>query len=128
MTIVTIKIVAINIVTNCDHRNWRRQLFFHKYKNVLHTMNCWFHNCCGFLRNLVLYKNIAIWYHLYSSKNMKNTHWGVPLLVKLQVTLLLLHGYFSRSLSWTNDTKSCKAYHMLILIHNKFQSNNTTHQ
>ena len=26
----------------------------------------------------------AIWYHLYNSKNMKNTHGGVLLLVKLQ--------------------------------------------
>ena len=26
----------------------------------------------------------AIWYHLYNSKNVKNTHGGVLLLVKLQ--------------------------------------------
>ena len=27
----------------------------------------------------------AIWYHLYNSKNVKNTHGGVLLLVKLQL-------------------------------------------
>ena len=30
----------------------------------------------------------AIWYHLYNSKNVKNTHGGVLLLVKLQAQKL----------------------------------------
>ena len=39
----------------------------------------------------------AIWYHLYNLKNMKKTHGGMLLLLKLQVTLLkvaILHGCF----------------------------------
>ena len=56
----------------------------------------------------------ATWYHLYNLKNVKNTHGGMLLLVKLQAkpaTLLkvtLLHGCFSRFLNCTNGTKSCK--------------------
>ena len=41
----------------------------------------------------------AILYHLYNSKNVKNTHGGV---------LLIHHGCFSRFLNCTNGTKSCK--------------------
>ena len=52
----------------------------------------------------------AIWYHLYNLKNVKNTHGGVLLLVKLQAkSLALLHGCFSRVLNCTNGTKSRKA-------------------
>ena len=29
-----------------------------------------------------------VWYHLYNLKNVKNTHWGVLLLLKLQVSAL----------------------------------------
>ena len=57
----------------------------------------------------------AIWYHLLILKNVKNTHGGVLLLVKLQAFLLkvtLLHGCFSCFLNCKNDTKSCKASHM----------------
>ena len=49
-----------------------------------------------------------IWYHLYNLQNVKNTHGGVLLLVKLQakpVTLLkviFLYGCFSRFLNHTN--------------------------
>ena len=39
----------------------------------------------------------AIWYHLHNLKNMKNTHWGVFLLVNLQV--------FLRFLYYANGTK-----------------------
>ena len=49
---------------------------------------------------------------------MKNTHGGVLILVKLQpATLLkvtLLHGCFSRFLTFTNDTKSRKASHIIM--------------
>ena len=55
----------------------------------------------------------AIWYHVYNLKNMKSTHGGVLLLVKLKpATLLkvtLLHGCFSCSLNFANGTKSRKA-------------------
>ena len=59
----------------------------------------------------------VIWYHMYNLKNVKNTHGGVVLSVKLQAllqvsTLLrvtLLHWCFSRFLNCTNGTKSRKA-------------------
>ena len=57
----------------------------------------------------------AIWYHLYNLKNLKNTHGGVLILVKLPATLLkstLLHGCFSRFLNCTNGTKSRSASHI----------------
>ena len=49
----------------------------------------------------------AIWYHLYNTKNMKNTFGGMLLLVKLQVTFN--HPCFSCFLNYTNGTKSSKA-------------------
>ena len=49
----------------------------------------------------------AIWYHLYNLKNVKNTHGGVLLLLKVT----LLHGRISRSLNCANGTKSRKASH-----------------
>ena len=54
----------------------------------------------------------AIWYHLYNLKNVKNTHGGVLLLVKLQASLkvTLLHGCFSRFLNCTNDTNRAMHY------------------
>ena len=59
----------------------------------------------------------AIWYHLYSLKNVKNTHGGVLLLVKLQgfscrIKVTLFHGCFPRFLNCTNNIKSCNASHM----------------
>ena len=33
----------------------------------------------------------AIWYHLHNLKNVKNTHGGVLLLVKLKASLQLYH-------------------------------------
>ena len=55
----------------------------------------------------------AIWHHLHNLKNVKNTHGGKLLLVKLQPATLtkvaLLHGCFSRFLNCTNDTKSRNA-------------------
>ena len=50
----------------------------------------------------------AIWYCLYNLKNVKNTHGGVLILVKLKLVkckLTLLHGCFSRFLKCTNGTK-----------------------
>ena len=64
----------------------------------------------------------AIWYHLYDLKNVKNTHAGVLLLVKLQA----LSCNFTKSntppwvlwsfINFTNDIKSCKASHICITI------------
>ena len=56
----------------------------------------------------------SIWYHLYNLKNVKNTHGGVLLLVKLQALLkvTLLHGCFSRFLNCTNGTKSHNTSHI----------------
>ena len=64
----------------------------------------------------------AIWYYLYNLKNVKNTHGGVLILVKLQteavsatlLKLTILHGCFSRFLNCTNSTKSCHAPHITI--------------
>ena len=41
----------------------------------------------SYINTLLKSKNVmrcAIWYHLYNLKNVKNTHGGVLLLVKLQ--------------------------------------------
>ena len=59
----------------------------------------------------------AIWYHLSNLKNVKNTHGGMLLLVKLQaksnlLKVTFLYGCFSRFLNCTNNTKSRKASHM----------------
>ena len=67
----------------------------------------------------------AIWYHLYNLKNMKNTHGGVLLLVKLEATLLkvtLLHGCFSRFLNCTNGTKWCKTSHYILTASTKIHA------
>ena len=72
----------------------------------------------------------SIWYLLYILKNVKNTHGGVLLLVKLQALtrkfakVTLFHGYFSPFLSCTNGTKSRKAS-PLIKLHNKNNNNNS---
>ena len=60
----------------------------------------------------------AIWYHLYNLKNVKNTHGGVLILVKLQASslqlkLILLHRCFLRFLNCTNGTKSRNAPHII---------------
>ena len=55
----------------------------------------------------------AIWYHLYNLKNVKNTHGGVLILVKL-LKLTLLQGCFSRFLYCANGTKSLNASHLSI--------------
>ena len=65
----------------------------------------------------------AIQYHVHNLKNVKNTHRGVLLLVKLNrlqpATLLkvtLLHGCFLHFLNCTNGTKSRNALQILIFI------------
>ena len=57
-----------------------------------------------------------ILHHLYNLKNVKNTHAGVILLVKLQALLKasLLHGCFSRFLNCTDGTKSRKVSHICL--------------
>ena len=54
----------------------------------------------------------AIWYHLYNLKNLKNTHGGVLLLIKL-LKVTFLHGYFLRFLNCANGTKSCDVSQMI---------------
>ena len=49
----------------------------------------------------------TVWYDLYNSENVKNTHGGVLLLVTL------LHGCFSRFLNCTNGTKPRNASHIM---------------
>ena len=39
-----------------------------------------------FLQDIEYVVRCAIWYHLYNLKNLKNTHWGVLILVKLQAS------------------------------------------
>ena len=81
-----------------------------------------------FWRLLRLYVMLcAIWYYLYNFKNVKNTHGGVILLVKLQaeactktlLKLAFLHECFSRFLNCINGTKSRKASHIWIFAKSK---------
>ena len=67
-------------------------------KNNMLVFNC-------FCECFVIFCSIL--YHLYNLKNMKNTHGGVLLLVKLRATIL--HGCFSCFLNCTSSTKSRKA-------------------
>ena len=57
----------------------------------------------------------AIWYHLYNSKKVRNTHGGVLFLEKLQalaaIKVTLLHGCFSFFLNCKNSIKSRNASH-----------------
>ena len=59
-----------------------------------------------------------ILHQLHNLKNVKNSHGGVILLIKLQpVTLMkltLLRKCFSRFLIGTNGAKSCKASHIYL--------------
>ena len=63
----------------------------------------------------------AIWYRLYNFKNLKNTHGGVLLLLKLQAKATLLHGCFSCFF------KLCKWYQIVqsityvMFLHNVFE-------
>ena len=53
--------------------------------------------------------HFAIWYHSNNLKNVKNSHGGALLLVKLLASGTLLHGYLLRFLNCTNDTNLRKA-------------------
>ena len=71
-----------------------------------------FHHWVWFWKSTSVYVvRCAIWYHLCNLKNVKNTHGGVIILVKL-LKLTLLHGCFSRFLNCTSDTKSRNASHI----------------
>ena len=59
-----------------------------------------------------------IWYHLYNLENVKNTHGGMLILVKLQAssysfTKINTPPCFSRFLNCTNGTKSGHASHIV---------------
>ena len=58
----------------------------------------------------------AIWCHLHNFKNVKKTHGGVLILVKLQ-ELALLQGCSSRFLNCTNCNKLLNASQMNIRLH-----------
>ena len=78
-------------------------------------------NCFLMFPEDIVVMRYAIWYHLYNSKNVKNTMEAL-LLVKLQASAwnftkgTLLHGCFPRFLHCTNGNKSGNAS----------QSNNAT--
>ena len=65
---------------------------------------------------MVFVVRCAIWYHLYNLKNVKNTHGGVLILVKLQAEVCNFTKIntppwvFLAFLNCTNGTKSRKAY------------------
>ena len=61
----------------------------------------------------------TIWYHLYNLKNLKNTHGGVLLLLKVA----LLHGCFSHFLNCRNSNKLHKASNIIFLSPVKIQKN-----
>ena len=64
---------------------------------------------------------IALWYHLYNLKNVKNTLVGMLLLIKLQAKLniTLLHECFSRLLNCAK-VPNCLTYFMyLFALHKK---------
>ena len=62
----------------------------------------------------------AIWYHLYNSKNMKNTHGKVSLLVARNFSKsTLLEGCFPRFLNCADGTKSRKATEITCLTHSR---------
>ena len=59
------------------------------------------------------------WYYLCNLKNVKNTHWGMLLLEKFQISVVLLkvtllHGCISSFLNRTYGTKSPKASHLTL--------------
>ena len=64
----------------------------------------------------------VIWYHLHDLKNMRNTHRGVLLLVKLQASKCNFTKsnsppwVFFTFLNCTNGTKPCKTYHLTVGI------------
>ena len=62
----------------------------------------------------------AIWYHLYNLKNVKNTHGGMLLLVKLQaeafnVTFFKLYKWYQivQSITYVNLPKIYPSLHLL---------------
>ena len=65
----------------------------------------------------------AIWYHLYNLKNVKNTHGGVILLVKLQFCFTKSNtpsSVFSRFLNCANGAKSRNLFIGKLIASDKF--------
>ena len=83
---------------------WHHRQYFITWR----TLFCIYMWCC------------SIWYHLYNLKNLKNTHGGVLLLVKLQTSACNFTKsnappwVFSRFLNCTNSTKSRIASHTIM--------------
>ena len=69
---------------------------------------------CNRVQNVLYVTFGAIWYHFCNLKNVKNTHGGVLLLVKLQAFLkvTLLHGCFPPFLNCADGTKSRNLSHI----------------
>ena len=81
-------------------------------------------------RNCKIFDALRVWYHLNNLKNVKNTHGGELLLLKLQVEVcnfseaLFLLGCYSRFLNCTNGTHRPKRLiYMLFFVFNTFTSN-----
>ena len=66
---------------------------------------------------LPYYTSMAIRYHLYNSKIVKNTYGGVLLLAKFRLLkVTLLQGYFLHFLNCTNGTKSRNTSHIFFWV------------
>ena len=98
----------------CQGLSW--VIFKRKFLNLFYDSVSWY----GILKSSFFYSRLVvrctIWYYLYNLKNVKNTHGGLLILVKLQASFLflqgtflkltLLHGCFSYFLNCTNGTNA----------------------
>ena len=90
-----------------SHYSCELNLFFSQQTAILLRLTTYFPNLGKRRVHASLNMFCAIQYQLYNFKNVKNTHGGVLLSVKLQaVEETLLHRCFSNSLNCTNGTKS----------------------
>ena len=71
-----------------------------------------------FLCNLGLYvMRCAIWYHLYNLKNVKNTHGGVLILIKLQ----------AKACNFTKINTPPRAFFTFFKLYKRYQTRNASH-
>ena len=82
----------------------------------MYFFKMWYYTANPTNRRTIYVMLCAIWYHSYNLKNVKNTHGGVLLLVKLQALLkvTLLHGCFSCFLNCAHGTKSRNAPYIFL--------------
>ena len=76
MTILLAIALLEGVYIRPEMKNTRNEILFRHEKNPFHIT---FH--CG--QNEIV-THCGIWHHLYNLKNVKNTHGGVLLLVKLK--------------------------------------------